>query len=128
MESYVPQSWVLDGADAVIAHGGYGTLMGALRRGLPILTVPMPAADNLLNATRVSALGAGLLLGQNQRSAADIGQALRRILDEPGFRHAARDLAAATAALPAEQFGARLLEQLARERRPINREVTPLRR
>ena len=125
VERYVPQSWVLDAADAVIAHGGYGTLMGALRRGLPIVTIPMPAADNMLNAARVAALGAGLMLGAGQRNAAAIRQALRRVLDEPAFRHAAGDLAAATAALPAEQFGARLLERLARERRPVTRETTP---
>lgn len=125
VERYVPQSWLLDAADAVIAHGGYGTLMGALRRGLPILTIPMPAADNLLNAGRVTALGAGLMLGQDQRNAGAIRAALHRVLHEPGFRHAARDLAAATAALPSEQFGARLLEQLAHDRRPITRETTP---
>jgi UDP:flavonoid glycosyltransferase YjiC (YdhE family) len=85
----------------------------------------MPAADNLLNAARVTALGAGLTLGQRQRNAAAIGEALRRVLDEPGFRHAAGELAAATAALPSEQFGARLLEQLARDRRPVTRETAP---
>jgi UDP:flavonoid glycosyltransferase YjiC (YdhE family) len=125
VERYLPQSWVLDAADAVIAHGGYGTLMGALRRGLPILTIPMQAADNLRNATRVTALGAGLTLGQDQRNATAIRQALHRILNEPGFRHAARGLAAATATLPSAQYGARLLERLARDRRPILRETTP---
>jgi UDP:flavonoid glycosyltransferase YjiC (YdhE family) len=67
VERYLPQSWVLDAADAVIAHGGYGTLMGALRRGLPIVTIPMAAADNLRNATRVAALGAGLMLPELPR-------------------------------------------------------------
>jgi hypothetical protein len=43
VEPYVPQSWLLEAADAVIAHGGYDTLMGAVRRGLPIVTIPMPA-------------------------------------------------------------------------------------
>jgi UDP:flavonoid glycosyltransferase YjiC (YdhE family) len=124
VEPYLPQSWLLDTADAVIGHGGYGTIMGALRRGLPILTIPMQAADNHMNGARVAALGAGLMLGQDQRNAAAIRQALQRVLNEPGFRHAARDLAAATAALPSEQFGACLLERLARDRRPILRETT----
>lgn len=123
VETYVPQSYLLDEADAVIAHGGYGTLMGALRRGLPVLAIPMPAADNLLNATRVTELGAGIMLGQGQRDAAAIRQALRRVLDEPGFRLAARALAAATEALPAEHFAAGLLERLARERRPVIRDA-----
>ena len=62
---------------------------------------------------------------QGQRSATAIRQALHRVLDEPGFGHAARNLAAATAALPSEQFAARLLEQLARTRRPVTRGTTP---
>lgn len=124
VERYIPQSHVLDAADAVIAHGGYGTLMGALRRGLPIVTIPMLAADNVLNAARVSALGAGLMLPHGQRSASDIREALDRVLGEPGFRHAARGLAAAMAALPSEQFAADLLERLARDRCPITREST----
>jgi UDP:flavonoid glycosyltransferase YjiC (YdhE family) len=121
VERYVPQSWLLDRACAVIAHGGYGTLMAAVRHGLPALAIPMPAADNLSNATRLAALGAGLMLAPGRRGAEEIRQALRRILDEPAFRQSAGDLAAATATLPSEHAAAQLLERLARERRPVMR-------
>lgn len=121
VERYVPQSYVLDVASAVIAHAGYGTLMSAVRRGLPIVSLPMAAADNLLNASRLSALGAGIVLDRHQRTPEAIGHALRRVLDEPAIRRAARNLADATASLPSSDDGARLIERLASTRRPIHR-------
>lgn len=121
VERYLPQSYVLDTAAAVISHGGYGTLMGALRRGLPIVCLPMPAADNILNASRMSALGAGLVIPQADLSPATIRQALRRVLTEPRFRQAASQMAAAITALPPPEHGALLLERLARSREPITR-------
>lgn len=32
---WMPQDAVLEGADAVVSHGGYGTVLGALAHGLP---------------------------------------------------------------------------------------------
>jgi UDP:flavonoid glycosyltransferase YjiC (YdhE family) len=122
VEQYVPQSYLLDVADAVVGHAGYGTLMGALRRGLPIVTLPMPAADNLGHAARVSALGAGIVVPEDRRSPEVIGNALRRVLEQPSFREAARRLARGIAELPAMEAAARLLEELATKRRPITRE------
>jgi UDP:flavonoid glycosyltransferase YjiC (YdhE family) len=118
---YLPQSYVLDAAAAVISHAGYGTLMGALRRGLPMVCLPMPAADNLRNASRMSALGAGLVVPRAELSPATIRQALRRVLTEPRFRQAAGRIAAAITALPPPEHGALLLERLARSREPITR-------
>jgi EryCIII-like glycosyltransferase len=40
VERFIPQALVLPHCDVVIAHGGYGSLIGALRRGIPIVTVP----------------------------------------------------------------------------------------
>ena len=50
--SFVPQQHLLPHCDAVIGHGGYGTLMGALRRGVPVASIPAAATDNLPNAIR----------------------------------------------------------------------------
>ena len=121
VESYVPQSQVLDLAHAVIGHAGYGTLMGALRRGLPVVTLPMPAADNAGNAARVSELGAGIVVPEDRRSPEVIGDALRRVLEEPSLRDGARRVARAIEELPPPASAARLLEDLAKQREPILR-------
>ena len=40
VHQYVPQGFVLARCDAVIAHGGAGTMLGALAHGLPLLVIP----------------------------------------------------------------------------------------
>jgi UDP:flavonoid glycosyltransferase YjiC (YdhE family) len=119
VESYIPQSYVLDIASAVICHGGYGTIMGSLRRGLPIVSLPMPAADNIRNATQMSALGAGIMLPQVLQTAPAIRSALRRIFTEPGYKRAAGQIASQIAEQPSPEQGAQLIRRLASTRQPI---------
>jgi UDP:flavonoid glycosyltransferase YjiC (YdhE family) len=71
--TFVPQALLLPHCDAVVAHGGYGSLMGALRAGLPIVSVPIGAADNVPNALRLEMLGAGRgqRHGQNRRCSSE---------------------------------------------------------
>jgi UDP:flavonoid glycosyltransferase YjiC (YdhE family) len=121
VESYIPQSYVLDIASAVICHGGYGTIMGSLRRGLPIVSLPMPAADNIRNATQMSALGAGIMLPQVLQTAPAIRSALRRIFTEPGYKRAAGQIASQIAEQPSPEQGAQLVRRLARTCQPIRR-------
>ena len=40
IRSYIPQHEFLPWCDAVVAHGGSGTVLGALAHGLPLLVVP----------------------------------------------------------------------------------------
>jgi MGT family glycosyltransferase len=77
-------------AAAVVTHGGHGTVMRALARGLPLLCLPM-GRDQDDNAARVVARGVGLRLRPSARSPR-IAAAVRRLLDEPGFRAQAEHL------------------------------------
>lgn len=119
VERFVAQSLVLDRAAAVISHGGYGSLMGALRRGLPVVSIPMAAGDNLPNAKRMARLGAGIVVNEADWSSTVIRTALRRVVDESGFRAAAREVAAGIAALPGADHAASLLIALAQSRVPL---------
>jgi UDP:flavonoid glycosyltransferase YjiC (YdhE family) len=58
VERFVPQESILGTAGAVVCHGGMGTVMGALRHGLPVCCIPF-GADQPFNAARVEALGCG---------------------------------------------------------------------
>lgn len=86
-----PHSAILPSAGAVIAHGGNGTVIKALSAGVPVLCIPL-GRDQGENATRTVTTGAGLALGKRASSRA-IAHAVRRLLDEPAFRQAARSLA-----------------------------------
>ena len=58
VETFLPQQ-VAMACDVVVCHGGAGTTMAALTRGLPMVVVPL-FADQMHNAARVEAMGAGL--------------------------------------------------------------------
>ncbi len=82
---FVAQAELLPRCDAVIAHGGAGTMLGALAHGLPLLLLPQ-GADQHYNAERVAAAGAGL----SRRTGAGHG-----IHARARHRHAARRRATA---------------------------------
>lgn len=55
---YVPLSWLLPRASAMVSHGGIGTLAQTLRAGIPHLVMPM-ISDQPDNAARLKRLGVG---------------------------------------------------------------------
>jgi UDP:flavonoid glycosyltransferase YjiC (YdhE family) len=99
VEQYIPQSALLPHCDALVSHGGSGTLLPALGAGLPQVLVPQ-GADNFLNADRCEAAGAGLALRPGAVTPAAVLGAVRSVLDEPSYRNAARRLADQIADMP----------------------------
>jgi UDP:flavonoid glycosyltransferase YjiC (YdhE family) len=85
-----PHARVFPHAAAIVTHAGHGTVMRALAHGLPLLCLPM-GRDQDDNAARVVARGAGLRL-RPSAGPARIADAVRRLLDEPGFRAGAERL------------------------------------
>jgi UDP:flavonoid glycosyltransferase YjiC (YdhE family) len=93
LERFVPQAHVLERASAVVSHGGSGTTLGSLARGLPLVLVPH-AADQFDNAARAEAAGAALVLRPGEVTPESVRAALERVLAEPSFAVAARTIAA----------------------------------
>ncbi|MFD5753127.1 glycosyltransferase [Streptomyces sp. NPDC127033] len=56
---FTPFDELLDGIDLVVTHGGAGTVLGTLVRGLPMVVVPQ-GADQFLNAAAVAGARAGI--------------------------------------------------------------------
>jgi MGT family glycosyltransferase len=110
-----PHRAVLAHASAVVTHGGHGTVIKALAADTPLLVLPM-GRDQLDNATRVTERGAGLRL-EPDAGADAIAAAVRRLLDEPGFRDAAARLGARLRAEAQGDEAAAELEGLARNDR-----------
>ncbi len=86
-----PHAALLPLVSAVVCHGGHGTVMKALAHGLPLVVMPF-GRDQKDNAARIEVAGAGLSLSPSA-SPARIAAAIRRVLEEPGFRQAAQRLA-----------------------------------
>jgi UDP:flavonoid glycosyltransferase YjiC (YdhE family) len=103
-----PLDQALDDADLVVAHGGAGTVLTALGRGIPMLLVPQ-LPDHASHAARVFAAGAGEVLRVDEASPARLYAEVRRLLDEPGVRSAAQQLGRRMRSAPtATEIAARL--------------------
>jgi UDP:flavonoid glycosyltransferase YjiC (YdhE family) len=95
VEPWIPQADAMPHAAAMVGHGGAGSTRAALAAGVPSVVVP-GFADQPRNAERVAALGAGIALD----GPAQLGDAVRRLLEDQSYRAAARRVAAEVAALP----------------------------
>jgi UDP:flavonoid glycosyltransferase YjiC (YdhE family) len=83
----------------VVSHGGSGTFLGALARGLPQLCLPQ-AADQFRNAEGGFRSGAAVTLGPPDVTSAAVRTALERVLADPGLRAGAQAVAAEIAGMP----------------------------
>ncbi|MBP6815817.1 MAG: glycosyltransferase family 1 protein [Burkholderiaceae bacterium] len=100
IEGFVDQQALLPLCAAVVSHGGSGTLLGAAAFGLPQLVLPQ-AADQFRNAAALAAAGAGLVLGPEDCTEDAVAGAARALLEGGAIRHAARQLGADIAQMPA---------------------------
>jgi MGT family glycosyltransferase len=79
-------------ATMVVTHGGHGTMMRALKYGLPMVVIPGLASDQPVNAASIAAWGAGRAL-PGDASADMIRAAVEDVLNTPSYGAAARALA-----------------------------------
>jgi UDP:flavonoid glycosyltransferase YjiC (YdhE family) len=118
IERFIPQAQILPHVDLVVSHGGSGSVLGALAHGRPMVVLPM-GADQPLNAIRISALGAGRSLDAIRAMPGDVRDAASAVLGDASCREAAGRVADEIAALASPAVAVRLLERLARDRRPL---------
>jgi sterol 3beta-glucosyltransferase len=90
----VPHDWLFPRVDAVVHHGGSGTLAAGLRAGRPTLVVPF-LADQPFWGRRVHELGVGPApLPQRQLTAESLHARLAMLVSTPSYRQRAADLGA----------------------------------
>ncbi len=111
IEDYVPQGPVLEGCGAVVCHGGTGTVLGALARGVPVVAVPL-GADQFAHGAAIAANGAGIVLDAMTVTPAAVTTSVRAVLDEPSYAAGARRLQSAFASLPGPEVAVTHLEAL----------------
>jgi UDP:flavonoid glycosyltransferase YjiC (YdhE family) len=115
---YLPHAALLPRCAVVVTHGGFGTIMGCLGVGVPLVVVPAQG-DQPRNARRCADLGVGIAIGPEERTPDAIRAAVRAVLADPAYRANAERVRDAMAALPGMDHAVALLEQLATEKRPI---------
>jgi UDP:flavonoid glycosyltransferase YjiC (YdhE family) len=111
VERYLPHSAVLPRCDAVVSHGGSGTVLGALAHGLPSVLLPL-GADQPLNAARCEELGVALVLDAMRARSDDVREAVASVLRDPSYRTAAERVRDEIRGLPGPEHAVALLERL----------------
>jgi len=108
----VPQLALLEHVDAVVTHGGLGTVSEALMAGKPMVVAPI-RDDQPLIAERVELLGAGVRVRFGRVRAGDLTRAFDSVLTEPAFAAAARRVGASLRSAGGAAAAADQLEKLA---------------
>ena len=117
VERFIPAEQLPPSCDVLVTHGGYGTLMGALRHEVLPVVIPL-GSDQPVNAQRCVDLGIGLRLDPQHLSAPAVRRAVHSQIGAVDRRRRLRRLQACEASLPGLTAAVAALEQLARPRRP----------
>lgn len=112
----VPVLELLPRLDAVICHGGMGTVTETLAHGVPLIVAPI-RHDGPALAHQVAAAGAGVEVSFASASAQELEHALAAVLDEPSYRENAERVGASFAAAGGALEAAARLAALAAEPR-----------
>jgi hypothetical protein len=130
-DRYVPQTHVLPPCRAVVCHGGFNTVFGALRSRVPLVVVPV-SADQPLNTILCEQAGVGISCATDQppemlfpitdpaKLTSDvIAEALGRALRDPSFASATAALAGEIEAQPPVTHAVDLIERLVTNGTPV---------
>ncbi|MGW2090590.1 glycosyltransferase [Promicromonospora sukumoe] len=98
--AFTPLADLLHDVDLVVTHGGAGTTLGVLSRGLPLVVVPQ-GADQFLQAAVVSGSGTGIAVQPGPDVPETVAKAVVTLRSDPCYTEAARTVAAQIAAMPA---------------------------
>jgi len=111
VRAYVPQLALLPLVQAVVCHAGQNTVSEALAHGLPLVVLPIKD-DQPVIAAQVEQAGVGIRLKFGRLRAADLLQAVLRVLTEPHYRLAAERVQESFARAGGARRAASLLESL----------------
>jgi UDP:flavonoid glycosyltransferase YjiC (YdhE family) len=120
VERYVPQGHLLPRCDVIITHGGYNTLLGALRHDVLPLVIPF-GSDQPLNARRCVDLGIGLRMAASEMAAAAVREATVSLLHAPWRRSRLRWLKRRDSGVPDVQETVAAFERLVERSRARRR-------
>jgi len=118
VERFIPQSLLLGHCDLVVSHAGFGTVLGAMQHGVPMVLACL-AADHWYNAKRCAELGLARVVGRDAQSAPGLCELAGGALSDDELRAGAAAMKAAFGELPDVSEAVPLLERLAREKVPI---------
>ncbi len=107
---FADQNAELERAALFVTHAGLGGVQESLLAGTPMVLLPqMP--EQLLVASRIESLGAGIMLRSGQITPETLRSAVRRVLSEPSYRAAAERLGATIRSESSAEAGVNAIER-----------------
>lgn len=91
VNSFVPQSAVMQQMDMVICHGGFNTVNDTFRNGLPMLITPI-AYDHFHIAKLIEQAGCGISIRYKRLRVDALRETVFELLENPKYREAAREV------------------------------------
>jgi UDP:flavonoid glycosyltransferase YjiC (YdhE family) len=114
VHDWVPWGAMVARSSVVLTHGGSGSTLGALARGVPLVMLPL-AADHFKNTRAVTEAGVAVGLDVRSLTAPQVLAAVETALEEP-LRSAAARVAEEIAAMPAPRDVVPVLAEVAAQR------------
>lgn len=100
VEPWIPLLDVLRRSDAVVNHGGMGSIFAAFLAGVPQVNVPRGGMDCEVNAQLVAERGAGTTVDLQDADPVSLRRSVDAVLGDPVHRIAAQELQAEIEAMP----------------------------
>jgi UDP:flavonoid glycosyltransferase YjiC (YdhE family) len=105
----------------IVCHGGFGSTLGALAHGTPLVVLPLFSNDQWENGEAVARAGAGITVADDasERKVLDLpgptttgelARAVTSILEDPTYRREAVRVADAIRALPSVDESVQFIE------------------
>jgi UDP:flavonoid glycosyltransferase YjiC (YdhE family) len=124
LETWVTHDDVARRADVIVCHGGFGSTLGSLAHGAPLVILPLFSGDQWANGEAVVRTGAGVTVADDRTvrnvldlpGAETLGRltgAVTSVLNDPSYRREAGRIAEAMRALPPVDESVQLLEEAA---------------
>jgi len=124
VERFAPLALVLEHCNLVVSHGGAGTTLAALARGIPLVMIPQ-GADQFINTARVVRAGAGLPVPPARCTSEAVRDATKLVLHDRSYPTSAGRVAEQIAMMPGAELVASELvatiQEDARCGRPLRR-------
>ncbi|WP_343208714.1 nucleotide disphospho-sugar-binding domain-containing protein [Bradyrhizobium sp. Ai1a-2] len=92
VSTYLPFEWILKKTDVFVTNGGYGSVNQAMSFGIPIVSAGLTEDKADVNA-RIAWSGVGINLATNQPDPRVLREAVRTVLEKPGYRTRAASMA-----------------------------------
>jgi len=110
VQSYVPQSRVMEKMDVVVCHGGFNTVNDAILHSLPILITPI-AYDHFHTADLIERAGCGRSIRYKRMRVADVWLTVNQLLKNDSYRLAAARMRDSFLRAGGSEYAATLLEE-----------------